>query len=63
LPHFVALSGPKSAFRGSNLKLAGHRWAPPLLTTRTRSLGPLLVLARQLEGLSRSSGVAVARQA
>src|SRR4051794_37096638 len=25
LPHFVALSGPKSAFRGSNLKLAGHR--------------------------------------
>ena len=41
LPHFVALSGPKSAFCGSNLKLAAHRWAPPLLTTRTRSLGPL----------------------
>src|SRR4029077_10069919 len=36
LRHFVALSGAKPAFRGSNLELARHRWAPPLLTTPTR---------------------------
>jgi hypothetical protein len=29
LRHFATLSGAKSAFGGSNLKLAGHRRAPP----------------------------------
>ena len=28
------------SFRGSNLKLAGHRWQLLLLTTRTQNLGP-----------------------
>ena len=51
LPHFVDLSGPKSAFRGSNLKLAGpagHSLNQKPHTGLEAALSP----ARQLEGLA-----------